>query len=91
LLGKDVSITALLKKEKIQKRDVIYVGDETRDVLAMKKVDIPVIAVGWGLTPPEKLSSLPPDLNHLPIVDSLVLTESCTFHATAGGRIRPGY
>jgi phosphoglycolate phosphatase-like HAD superfamily hydrolase len=51
-----------LKKEKIHKKDVIYVGDETRDVLAMKKVHIPVIAVSWGLTAPEKLASLLPDL-----------------------------
>ncbi len=62
LLGKDISITALLKKEKIHKKDVIYVGDETRDVLAMKKVHIPVIAGSWGLTAPEKLASLLPDL-----------------------------
>ena len=62
LLGKDKSIIALLKKEKINKENVVYVGDETRDVLAMKKVNIPVIAVGWGLTNPQKLASLLPDL-----------------------------
>jgi phosphoglycolate phosphatase len=34
---------------------VIYVGDETRDVEACKKVGIKIIGVTWGLHTPKAL------------------------------------
>jgi phosphoglycolate phosphatase len=39
----------LLKKEKLEKEEVIYVADELRDVLACKKAGIKMIGVSWGL------------------------------------------
>ena len=48
LFGKDKVIRSMLKKENISPDNVIYVGDETRDVEASKKAGIPVIAVPWG-------------------------------------------
>lgn len=61
LLGKDKAIAKLLEREGIDAKDVVYVGDETRDVLAMKKVLIPIVAVSWGLTSREKHSTLKPE------------------------------
>ena len=50
-----------LKREQIPSKNVVYVGDETRDVLAMKKAGIPVIAVSWGLTKKSTLLNLKPN------------------------------
>ncbi len=50
LFGKDKVIRSMLKKEDISPDNVIYVGDETRDVEASKKVGIPVVAVPWGFS-----------------------------------------
>ena len=41
--------------------EIIYVGDEMRDIEASKKVGIPVIAVSWGLNKREALESFKPD------------------------------
>lgn len=61
LLGKDKVIGQILKREQIPSKNVVYVGDETRDVLAMKKAGIPVIAVSWGLTKKSTLLNLKPN------------------------------
>ncbi len=60
LLGKDKVIGKIIRKEKLTDSRIVYVGDETRDVLAMQKIHIPVIAVSWGLGFAEKLHSLHP-------------------------------
>jgi len=60
LLGKDKVILDIIKKETIPADSVLYVGDETRDALAMKKAGIPIISVSWGLTKREKLETLHP-------------------------------
>lgn len=61
LFGKDRVIRHMLTHENISVEDVIYVGDETRDIEASKKAGIPVIAVSWGLNRREVLASLNPD------------------------------
>ena len=61
LFGKDRIIRQMLSRENIPVYNVIYVGDETRDVEACKKTGIPVIAVSWGLSRREILASLLPD------------------------------
>lgn len=61
LFGKDRVIRRMLDSEKILRENVIYVGDETRDIEASKKAGIPVIAVTWGLNNREVLSSMGPD------------------------------
>lgn len=62
LFGKDKVIGHIIKKEKLTEGRIVYVGDETRDVLAMQKIHIPVVAVSWGLGSAEKLQSLHPDV-----------------------------
>ena len=61
IFGKDRVIRHMLTHENIPEKDVIYVGDETRDIEASKKAGIPVIAVTWGLNRREVLASLLPD------------------------------
>lgn len=48
----------------VEKEEVIYVGDATSDIIACKKVGIPVIAAAWADTAePAKLNELEP--NHI--------------------------
>ena len=61
LFGKDRVLMRLFDHEKISAENVIYVGDETRDIEASKKTGIPVIAVTWGLNKKDFLASLHPD------------------------------
>ena len=48
IFGKDKVILRLLRKYKLKRNQVIYVGDETRDVEALRKIKVPIIAVSWG-------------------------------------------
>jgi HAD superfamily hydrolase (TIGR01549 family) len=50
--GKDLALHQLIKLEKLKKEQVVYVGDEIRDLVASQKAGIPMVAVGWGFTPP---------------------------------------
>lgn len=61
LFGKDKVIRHMLTHENISEKNVVYVGDETRDIEASKKAGIPVIAVSWGLNRRDVLASLHPD------------------------------
>lgn len=49
LFGKDKALKRIIKKFALDKRGVVYVGDETRDIVACNKAGIDVIAVTWGL------------------------------------------
>jgi len=48
LFGKSRALRHVLKEEDVGKDDVIYVGDEARDIEACRKAHVPVIAVSWG-------------------------------------------
>ncbi|MGP7818586.1 HAD hydrolase-like protein [Niallia sp. 01092] len=48
IFGKDKIISKFLKSHGLQPSEVIYVGDECRDIVACKKVGVKVIWVGWG-------------------------------------------
>jgi phosphoglycolate phosphatase len=49
LLGKARGIKRVIKQRKLLKREVLYIGDEVRDVLAARKAGIDVAAVSWGI------------------------------------------
>lgn len=67
LFGKDKVMKSMLEQEKISKDEIIYVGDEMRDIEASKKVGIPIISVSWGLNTREILESFKPDqMAHTP-------------------------
>lgn len=61
IFGKDRVIGRLLRDHKIKKQAAIYVGDETRDIEAAKKVNISVVAVSWGFNTPEILAASQPN------------------------------
>jgi phosphoglycolate phosphatase len=66
IFGKHLVLKEMCSKQQINPHEVIYVGDEERDIIASKKARIKNIAVTWGFNSKEKLSKEKPDY----IVDS---------------------
>ncbi|MBN2892251.1 MAG: HAD-IA family hydrolase [Bacteroidales bacterium] len=60
VFGKHLSLRKIISKYKIDKKDFIYVGDETRDIEATKKVKISSIAVTWGINSEDVLRKFKP-------------------------------
>jgi HAD superfamily hydrolase (TIGR01549 family) len=48
LFGKASALRHLLKEQRLEKADAVYVGDEVRDVQAARSINLRVIAVSWG-------------------------------------------
>ncbi|HEY9850362.1 MAG TPA: HAD-IA family hydrolase [Leptolyngbyaceae cyanobacterium] len=61
LFGKSKVINKFLKQHKLKREEIIYIGDETRDIDAAKKSHIKVIAVAWGFNSKEVLLKQKPD------------------------------
>ena len=61
LFSKDKSLRKLMKKNNLSLDEILYVGDETRDIEASKKIQIQVIAVTWGFNSGEILAKHNPD------------------------------
>lgn len=61
IFGKDRTIAKFLRKHRLKSRDVIYIGDECRDIAACRKNSVKVIAVSWGYDSRELLSDSDPD------------------------------
>ncbi|MBD2357855.1 HAD-IA family hydrolase [Tolypothrix sp. FACHB-123] len=60
IFGKTTIINNVLRQKQLKPQQVIYVGDETRDIEASKKANIKVIAVAWGFNSPEVLAKQKP-------------------------------
>lgn len=61
IFGKARGLNQVLKKQKLNKNDVIYVGDEIRDIEAAKKVGMKSIAVSWGYNDKKGLQKYNPN------------------------------
>ncbi len=61
LFGKHITIGKLISKLGAKKQEVIYIGDEQRDVEACRKIGIKVISVLWGFDSLELLEKAEPD------------------------------
>lgn len=61
LFGKDKVLKRVIRQQKFAKKDVIYVGDEVRDIEAAHKAGIAVIAVTWGFNSKQRLQQANPD------------------------------
>jgi phosphoglycolate phosphatase len=61
LFGKQSTINNVIKKLRIKKEDMIYIGDEVRDINACKKAGVKMIAVSWGFDSRELLEEQNPD------------------------------
>jgi phosphoglycolate phosphatase len=80
ILGKAREIRKALKEAGASRHEVLFVGDETRDIEACQKVKIRIAAVEWGYNTSESLASLKPEyqfsnpgdlLNLLPALSKL--------------------
>ena len=60
LFGKHKAIRTFLKQYGCAKEDVLYIGDEIRDIKACRKAGIDIAFVEWGLDGDEDLGSLKP-------------------------------
>lgn len=67
IFGKDKVIRKFLKSNKLKNSDVIYVGDEERDIAACKKVGVKNIWVEWGFDAIDTVKQENPDyIAHTP-------------------------
>lgn len=66
IFGKHKVIDQFLKQNNLEPDEIIYVGDETRDINAAKKSNVKVIAVSWGFNSPSVLAQYQPNflINH---------------------------
>jgi HAD superfamily hydrolase (TIGR01509 family) len=62
LLGKARVLRQLVKRYRVDLRQVICVGDETRDIEAAQQAGLRIIAVSWGLNSREVLAKHAPDV-----------------------------
>ena len=60
LFGKPRVLRRLMKRNRFQTDECIYIGDETRDVLSAKSIQLRVIAVEWGFANPSFLRDMLP-------------------------------
>ena len=61
IFGKDQVIKKFLQTNKLKGSEVIYIGDECRDIIACKKVPVKIIWVGWGYDSAELVTPEKPD------------------------------
>jgi phosphoglycolate phosphatase len=61
LFGKHKVLEKILRQYNLQPDEVIYVGDETRDINAAKTSRVKAVAVGWGFNSPSILAQHQPD------------------------------
>jgi phosphoglycolate phosphatase len=61
LFGKAKALKRILRAERLTRTDVLYVGDELRDVEAAKKAGVRVAAVTWGFHTEALLRTGEPD------------------------------
>jgi len=61
IFGKHNVIKRFLKSRNLTADQIIYIGDEVRDIEACKKIGVPIIAVTWGFNTKNMLSEAKPD------------------------------
>jgi phosphoglycolate phosphatase len=61
LFGKESAIRGLIKSLKLAPRDLLYVGDEVRDINAARKAGVTVASVCWGFNSEEALAAEHPE------------------------------
>ncbi len=61
IFGKTTIVNNVLRQKQLKTEEVIYVGDETRDIESSKKAHIKVISVTWGFNSEEALAKENPD------------------------------
>ena len=60
LFGKEKTLKKLIKRYKLVPEEVLYVGDELRDIESCKAIQLPIAAVTWGFDKRSLLQSAKP-------------------------------
>ncbi len=60
LTGKAKHLRAIRKTFSLKNDELLYIGDELRDVKASQKADVPVAAVSWGFNSRQSLAAAKP-------------------------------
>jgi phosphoglycolate phosphatase len=68
IFGKHAVIKRFLKAHHLEPDEIIYIGDEIRDIDACKKIGVKIISVTWGYNSKNALENAKPDY----------LIDSCT-------------
>ena len=94
IFGKHRVLARVIKENQLDKSDIIYVGDETRDIRSARKSNIAVAAVSWGFNAAEILAEHQPDyLVHHPseLFQAIAAWEAKTFPLSClGGKVSSG-
>ncbi|HAQ40008.1 MAG TPA: carotenoid oxygenase [Clostridiales bacterium] len=61
MFGKESKMRKIIKKEKIEPEEVLYVGDEIRDINAAKNTGVDIASVAWGYNTVESLKRHKPE------------------------------
>lgn len=61
MFGKESKMRKIIKKERLSLDEVLYVGDEIRDIHAAKNTGIHIASVAWGYNTVESLKKHKPD------------------------------
>jgi phosphoglycolate phosphatase len=75
IFGKDKALKKIIKRFDLDREQVLYVGDEPRDVTASHKAGIQAIGVSWGLAGSEGFEVIVPDkIVHTPkeLIETIV-------------------
>ncbi len=62
IFGKANNLKRLLRRNKWNIENTIYIGDEIRDIEAARKTGIKIISVAWGVNSLKKLAQYHPDI-----------------------------
>ena len=61
IFGKNKMLNRVLRQHDLKAEEVVYIGDETRDIVAANKSNILMISVTWGFNSPAILAKYHPD------------------------------
>jgi len=61
LFGKHHTLARVIKQYNLSHQEVIYLGDETRDIRSARQINIGIIAVAWGFNSASILAKYNPD------------------------------
>ncbi|MDR6195782.1 HAD-IA family hydrolase [Siphonobacter sp. SORGH_AS_0500] len=61
LFGKHKVMNRLMKDLRVTPKEILYVGDELRDITACRAAQISIAWVSWGYDPMELINQNPPD------------------------------
>lgn len=57
LFGKHKTLNKLVEKYNLNKQDILYIGDEARDIDECNKANVKILSVGWGFNSEKLLKS----------------------------------